>query len=116
MDGDNKFGYCCGCPAQMEDARLFTNWMPNVRFNEYIKHVNNVLDNHQYRLWLQANASTIMENERQYLEKNKRCNFNFSRNVDYSENRLYPPFLKCSELNLNKRVGNYPRNVRPYDG
>ncbi len=101
MNGDNKFGHCCGCPATMDDGRIFTNWMPNVRFNEYIKHANNIVDNHQYRLWLQRNACQIMGNEKQHLEATKRCHFNYSKNVDYSDNRLQPPHWGCSDLTLN---------------
>lgn len=75
MYSDNKFGKCCGCPAQMSDKRLFTNYLENIRLNQMIKQNNGIYNNHDYRLWLQKNALTLMKNELSFNEHHKKCNF-----------------------------------------
>ena len=75
MNSDNKFGKCCKCPSQMSDGRLYTNYLLNSKLNSYVKKVNNITDEHDYRNFLQKNASTIMKNEQTYLNNNKRCDF-----------------------------------------
>tara|TARA_B100000242_G_C42692848_1_gene324330 strand:+ start:29 stop:289 length:261 start_codon:yes stop_codon:yes gene_type:complete len=75
MNSDNKFGECCKCPAKMDDSRLFTNYLPNSKLNSYVKKVNGITDDNMYRLFLQENGEKIMENERKFLDENKRCNF-----------------------------------------
>lgn len=75
MNSDNKFGECCKCPAKMDDSRLFTNYLQNSKLNTYVKRVNDIKDDNMYRLFLQENGLKIMENERKFLDENKRCNF-----------------------------------------
>lgn len=77
MNLDNKFAQCCGCPAQMEDGRIFTNYMNNTRLNEYIKDANDITNNHEYRLFLQKNAEKMMNYEKSFLDKNKRCQYRY---------------------------------------
>lgn len=75
MESNNKFGKCCKCPALMDDSRLFTNYLPNSKLNTYVSKINNITNNDQYRIFLQKNASKIMENEKKFIEDNKKCNF-----------------------------------------
>lgn len=75
MYGDNKFGKCCGCPAQMSDKRLFTNYLENIRLNQMIKHNYGIYNNHDYRLWLQKNGAKIMMNELRFNDIHKKCDF-----------------------------------------
>jgi len=75
MESNNKFGRCSKCPAFMDDSRLFTNYLPNSKLNTYVTKINNITDNDQYRIFLQKNASKIMENEKKFIEDNKKCSF-----------------------------------------
>jgi len=75
MNSDNRFGECCKCPALMDDSRLFTNYLPSSKLNQYVKKVNNISNENEYRAFLQKNGSKIMNNERSFMSLNKRCNF-----------------------------------------
>lgn len=83
MESNNKFGKCCKCPAFMDDSRLFTNYLSNSKLNTYISKINNISDSDQYRIFLQKNASKIMENEKNFIIDNKKCNFPI---VDVTQN------------------------------
>jgi hypothetical protein len=75
MNSDNRFGVCCKCPARMADGRIFTNYLPRKRLNEFLRLGNNLESSHDYRHFLQNNANSLMTNEVKYLEENKKCNF-----------------------------------------
>lgn len=75
MNSNNKFGKCCKCPALMDDTRLFTNYLNNTKFNLYVKNVNNITDENLYRQFLQNKGEQIINNERNFFNDNKRCNF-----------------------------------------
>lgn len=75
MNADNKFGVCCKCPARMEDGRIFTNYMSQRKFNNYLFVRNNFDSSHDFRHFLQNNASTIMKQEVANLENTKKCSF-----------------------------------------
>ena len=83
MESNNKFGKCSKCPAFMDDSRLFTNYLPNSKLNTYVTKINNITNNDQYRIFLQKNASKIMENEKKFIEDNKKCSFPV---IDVTEN------------------------------
>lgn len=83
MESNNKFGRCSKCPAFMDDSRLFTNYLPNSKLNTYITKINNITNNDEYRIFLQKNASKIMENEKKFIEDNKKCSFPV---IDVTEN------------------------------
>ena len=68
---DNRYNTC---PPLMEDRRIFTNYYDNDVFNQTIRFMNKVGDNHEYRLFLQQNASELMARERENLLKTKTCN------------------------------------------
>ena len=74
MNCDNKFGECCNCPAKMNDGRLHTNYMLNSSLVSYIKEVNGIKNDTEFRHFLQKNGNTIIEKERAFLEGNKKCN------------------------------------------
>ena len=83
MESNNKFGKCSKCPAFMDDSRLFTNYLPNSKLNTYVSKINNITNNDQYRIFLQKNASKIMDNEKKFIEDNKKCSFPV---IDVTEN------------------------------
>ena len=67
---DNRYH---SCPPLMSDRRLFTNYFDNDVFNQTIRMMNKVEDNHAYRLFLQQNASELMARERDHNLKTKTC-------------------------------------------
>jgi hypothetical protein len=75
MEMNNKY-WSNGCPGLMEDSRFTTNYYNNTMFNQQIRHLNKVDNNHQYRALLQKNATKILDKERQFFIKNYTCNFN----------------------------------------
>ena len=75
MNFNNKFGECCQCPALMSDGRLYTNYMLNSSLVSYIKEVNGLKNDTEFRHFLQKNGNDILKKEKTFLEKNKICNF-----------------------------------------
>jgi hypothetical protein len=61
------------CPARMDDARFLTNYKSSSSNNEYIKYMNGIIRDDDYRLFLQLNADKIMDSEWMYLRRNNSC-------------------------------------------
>jgi hypothetical protein len=99
MEGNNQFGKSCGCPSLMQDSRIFTNYMSATKMNEYIKNINNITDNSQYRTFLQNNGVKIMKKEQEYSNNNKLCNLN-NLQKNKGLNALFP----IKELNDTEGV------------
>jgi len=58
----------------MEDgARHLTDYQSSTRRNEYIKYINDIWRDDQYRLFLQLNGKEIMNKEWAYNKKNNSC-------------------------------------------
>jgi hypothetical protein len=72
---DNRY-YCYSCPPLMQDARFLTSYTPNRAFEQYIRNINNLNSSQNYKLFLQQNATQIMNNERKYAQINNTCNVN----------------------------------------
>jgi len=69
---DNKY-WRYGCPGLMSDARFTTQYIDSDVLNQKIRHLNNIQTSHEFRTFLQKNASTIMDNERKFLQKEYMC-------------------------------------------
>jgi hypothetical protein len=65
--------YYKNCPAKMDDGRFITNYKSSSCNNEYIKYMNGIVRDDDYRLFLQMNADKIMDSEWLYLRKNDSC-------------------------------------------
>ena|ERR1700744_701928 len=97
-----------GCPAKMEDARYLTDYRSAVRREEYVKYINGIVRDDDYRLFLQDNAETVMDKEWQYYRKNKSCWVNEC--IHNYPTRVFPPWfveerLKYDSLhNPNRKV------------
>jgi hypothetical protein len=61
------------CPPVMSDGRHFTDYKSAVRRNEYIKYINTLYRDDEYRLFLQDNANKILDNVWNYHKKNTNC-------------------------------------------
>lgn len=61
------------CPAKMEDGRHITDYQSSTRRDEYIKYMNNIYRDDQYRLFLQSNGKNIMNKEWAFNNKYNKC-------------------------------------------
>uniref|UniRef100_A0A6C0ACK9 Uncharacterized protein n=1 Tax=viral metagenome TaxID=1070528 RepID=A0A6C0ACK9_9ZZZZ len=64
------------CPAEMSDGRIFSEFKTATRRNEYIKYVNGIYSNDQYRLFLQENGKQLSDNIFNYYKTNENCRVN----------------------------------------
>ena len=66
--------YFQNCPPMMEDqGRHLTDFKTATRRNEYIKYINDIWRDDQYRLFLQLNGGKILDNEWAWHKKNNSC-------------------------------------------
>lgn len=65
--------YYKNCPPRMDDARFLTNYKSSSCNNEYIKYLNGIVRDDDYRLFLQMNAEKYMDSEWMHLRKNESC-------------------------------------------
>ena len=72
---DNRY-FKNGCPPLMQDGRFITNYMESRVFEQYIRNVNNIGSAQEYKRFLQSNGDTIMNREREYLQKENTCSVN----------------------------------------
>jgi len=97
----------------MDDGKFLTNYKTASCYNEYIKYMNGIVRDDDYRLFLQMNADKIMDSEWMFLRKNDSCwnnacvhNYNlrmdprnFNKERDAADllfkSRELPTTLKC---------------------
>jgi hypothetical protein len=65
--------YYKNCPPKMDDGRFTTNYKTSSSYNEYIKYVNGITRDDDYRLFLQLNADKIMDNDWLKLRRDDSC-------------------------------------------
>lgn len=66
--------YFKNCPPMMEDqGRHLGDFKTATRRNEYIKYINDVWRDDQYRLFLQLNGQRILDREWNYHRQNNSC-------------------------------------------
>jgi hypothetical protein len=58
-----------GCPARMDDGRFFTDYRTANTRNQYIKTINGLVRDDDYRGFLQQNTNTLMDNEWNYMKQ-----------------------------------------------
>jgi hypothetical protein len=67
---DNMFKQC---PPLMHDKRFITTYDSTSTVTQKIRKLNNIQSTHDFRNFLQNNAQTIINNERNYHAKNNSC-------------------------------------------
>jgi hypothetical protein len=72
---DNRY-WSYGCPALMQDGRFLTNYVRFNVFDQNIRYINNIETAFEYRKFLQTNGDIILNREREFLNKNNRCQVN----------------------------------------
>jgi hypothetical protein len=58
----------------MQDGRFITNYSSNRTFEQNIRNINHIGSAYDYKNFLQKNANTIINNERNYMINNNTCN------------------------------------------
>lgn len=62
------------CPAKMEDqGRQLSDFQSSTSRDEYIKRINNIRRDDQYRLFLQTNGKAIMDREWAFNKRYNSC-------------------------------------------
>jgi hypothetical protein len=105
------------CPGIMSDGRIFTDWRLATRRNEYIKYINNITRDDDYRMFLQENTDDILSNEWTYNKKNVDCHENSCIHV--YPTRSLPQYFK-QEINdfnshFNSSIPKYVKECPVYD-
>ncbi len=100
------------CPAKMDDGRFITNWKTASCYNEYIKYMNGIVRDDDYRLFLQMNADKIMDSEWMYLRKNDSCWNNAC--VHKYNTRMDPRFFvqERQDANLLFKTNELPQTLK----
>ena len=62
-----------GCPPKMSDARFLTDYRTANTRNQYIKSINGLVRDDDYRLFLQQNTNQIMDNEWKFMKDANSC-------------------------------------------
>jgi hypothetical protein len=60
----------------MQDGRFITNYVRTNIIDQVLKDMNAIKSSSDYRLFLQKNGDTIINNERNNLIKNNTCDIN----------------------------------------
>ena len=60
------------CPSVMDYSQMTDYRQPSVR-EQYIRNINNIVSEHEYRFFLQTNGAKIMDTEWSLLNKNYNC-------------------------------------------
>ena len=68
---DNYFQSCL--PMMEDQGRQLGDFKTATRRNEYIKYINDIWRDDQYRLFLQLNGKQIMDREWNYHKENNSC-------------------------------------------
>lgn len=65
--------YFQNCPPKMADGRHFQDFKTATRRNEYIKYMNGIVRDDDYRLMLQKNSNDILRRTVDFHNANTRC-------------------------------------------
>ena len=65
--------YYATCPPKMSDGRHITDYTESTLKDEQIKHINGIIRDDEYRLFLQQNGATILDREWDYMKSNNSC-------------------------------------------
>jgi len=89
------------CPAHMSDGRLFTIYTSSKQYNNYIKAVNGVTNNIDYKNWLQQNAEKIITDNQNYDQMTKTCNFVNNKGSESKKPLLCNDILAPNDVQRN---------------
>lgn len=90
------------CPAMMSDGRFTTDFRSPTSRNEHIRHINNLVRDDEYRLFLQKNANNIMNNVWKYHKQNDSCS---------ATTCFHECPTRCTSAQMQKEMSNYNNAV-----
>lgn len=61
------------CPPKMADGRMLGDYKPSTWRNEYIRQVNGIYRDDQYRYFLQTQGKELLEKEWDFYRNNSSC-------------------------------------------
>jgi len=65
-----------GCPARMEDGRFLTDYRQADTREQYIRTINGITRDDDYRMFLQGNGESIIDREWDILRRTQSCQTN----------------------------------------
>jgi hypothetical protein len=88
MNCDNKFAFCCKCPAMINKPREFTQWTTgNLRDINMMKQ-KGITNAYDYKSILQTNAENIIKTTMNSFDDNYKCK-NSDNNLFYLDSSNY---------------------------
>ena len=95
------------CPPMMSyGGRQFTDYKTPTRRNEYIKYINGITRDDQYRLFLQNNGVQIEDNIWNYHKTHDLCNINPCVH-NYPTRNIPQHFVEEREAHDKRALNNY---------
>lgn len=95
--------YFLNCP-NTTDGRQFGDYKSPTQRNEYIKYINNIWRDDNYRIFLQSNASQIMDREFYYNKKTNKCWANSCVHNKYPLRSLPQDYISQMDAYNNRYV------------
>jgi hypothetical protein len=108
--GDNKYA---DCPARMADGRHFTDYRPSCHINDLIRADNSISNSFQYRRFLQENADSLMNRNRQIACERNCCGPCPASGAErFNDCTMLPEqFMFVTDGRMGKMVMNNPNGV-----
>ena len=106
--------YFVGCPPRMDDGRFLSDFRTSSAREQFVKNINGIVRDDDYRMFLQKNAEKINNKEWEHLKDKNSCRTNCC--IHTYPTRVNPGSLH-DELNmynlvrtnkLNRNDKNYP--------
>lgn len=92
---DNR-SYTCNCPPLMQDGRFISSHIRSRSVDQFIKNINNLDSAHDYKLFLQDNASQILTNLDKSLKEHNMCNKIPCNQTDLNKLVIKPKYISSS--------------------
>lgn len=106
---DNKY---YGCPPRMSDGgRLFCDFRPSCHVNDLIKADNNISNSFQYRQFLQQNADSLMDRNRNLACTVACCTPCSETQEGFESTALPEKYMWVTDGRVTKAVLNNPNGI-----
>lgn len=100
--------YFLNCPNTI-DGRTFTDYKTGTQRNEYIKYINNIRRDDEYRVFLQENSRQIMDREWAYNKIVNKCQANACIHNNFPLRSLPQDHAAQMKAYNNRYVNGTPR-------
>lgn len=103
--------YWKGCPAKMSDGRFLSDYRSATVREQYNKSINAIARDDEYRLFLQQNAKSIMDNEWNTYRRTQSCHPNVCIHQDFPTRSTPSDYNRELKLHNAVRTGVAPQSV-----